>query len=272
MLSKTLLDGVLTLTISRPERKNALTQALLRELREALREATIDPATRVVILAAEGPVFCAGIDLNAVHAIDPEDPVSVRGQASPGWDTPEARADRILRNAEASAMLHEMPKPTIAKIRGAAVGAGLGLALACDLRYIDPTARFITGFSNVGLAGDLGVTPFLLNLVGPSRATELLFFSEPIDAQRIMQLGLANWLVEADELDARVAADARRLSEGPTLAYRSMKATLTAASHSALRYALAAEAQNQGRCLYSEDAREAARAHVEKRPAKFSGR
>jgi len=256
--------GVATLTLS---------QELLRELREALREVAVDPAVKVVVLSGEGDAFSAGGDLGAMYAVDAGDAVAVRSGHLPEWDTPAGRADRVIRNCESPLLLHEMPKPTIARIRGPAVGAALSLALACDLRYIDRSARFITGFGRVGLPGDLGIAWFLQSLVGPAKARELMLLGEPMNADAIMALGLANAMVDdATALDALVGDVAQRLARGPTLAYRGIKQDLRVAATATLRDAMAIEAQNSALCLYSDDAAEAQRAFNEKRPAVFTGR
>lgn len=273
MLKQVLSDGILRLTIDRPARKNALTQALLRELREALGDAAIDPAVKVVVLTGEGDIFSAGGDLDAMHAVDPADRVAARSGLLPSWNTPAARADRILRNGEGPTLLHQMPKPTIARIRGPAVGAALSHALACDFRYIDRSTRFITAFARIALPGDLGIAWFLHQLVGPAKARELLMLGEPLDADEIMALGLATGVAEdATALDAMVDAAAARLAAGPSLAYRYIKEDLNAAAALPFRDALAVEAASSAQCLYSADADEARHAFQEKRPARFAGR
>ena len=258
MLKQANDGGILRLTISRPERKNALTQALLRELREALRDAAVDPAVTVVVLTGDGDIFSAGGDLDAMHATDPEDRAAARSAHLPAWDTAEARTDRILRNCEGPLLLHEMLKPTIARVRGPAVGAALSHVLACDFRYIDRSARFVTGFARIALPGDLGIAHFLQTLVGPAKARELLMFGDPLDADAIAALGMANGVADdAAGLDAMVDRAAEKLAAGPSLAYRCIKTDLLAAARLPLRDALSIEAQSSARCLYSADADEA---------------
>ena len=273
MLKQENRDGVLYLTLSRPARKNALTQALLGEVRQAVREAAVDPAVKVLVLTGDGDIFSAGGDLDAMYDPDPADVVAARSGHLPTWDTAEARADRVLRNCEATILLHEMPKPTIARVRGPAVGAALSHVLACDLIYIDRSALFLTGFARIALPGDLGMAYFLQARVGPAKARELLMFGAPMDADAIMALGLANGVADdADALDRMVDEAAAMLARGPGLALRGIKADLLAAARLPLRDALAVEAQSSARCLYSADAHEARAAFKEKRPANFTGR
>ena len=165
-----------------------------------------------------------------------------------------------------------MPKPTVAVLPGPAAGAGLSLALACDLRYAADTAVMTTAFANVGLAGDFGGTWFLTQLVGPAKARELYLFSERIGAAEAERLGLVNAVYPAAELEEQALGRARRLAAGPRLTYRYMKENLNRAIHADLAECLDLEAVHHLRTFDTEDHREAARAFVEKRAPVFRGR
>ena len=144
-------------------------------------------------------------------------------------ETPEQRTDLLRASMEASRLLHEMPKPTIAMLNGVAAGAGMSLALACDLRIAGRNARMTTAFAKVGLSGDYGGTWFLTQLVGTAKARELYFLSDVLDAARIEALGLANRVVADEELAAETMALAERLANGPSVALRYMKRNLNVA-------------------------------------------
>ncbi len=149
-------------------------------------------------------------------------------------ETPERRSDLLRASMEASRLLHEMPKPTIAMLNGVAAGAGMSLALACDLRIAGRNARMTTAFAKVGLSGDYGGTWFLTQLVGTARARELYFLSDVLDAARIEALGLANRVVADEELAAETMALAERLANGPSVALRYMKRNLNVAESGGL--------------------------------------
>jgi 2-(1,2-epoxy-1,2-dihydrophenyl)acetyl-CoA isomerase len=186
--------------------------------------------------------------------------------------TPEQRTDTLRASMEASRLLHEMPKPTIAMVNGVAAGAGLSLALACDLRIVGRSARMTTAFAKVGLSGDYGGTWFLTQLVGTAKARELYFLSEVLDAARIEALGLANRVAADEELAAMTMTLAERLANGPSVALRYMKRNLNVAESGTLATGLDSEAYGMLRARASEDHKEAARAFVEKRAPVFRGR
>ncbi len=173
------------LTLNRPERLNALTKDMMQALLARLSACAVDEAVGCVVLTGAGSAFCAGGDVR-VQA-------KVAAEGSP--ETPERRTDLLRASMEASRLLHEMPKPTIAMLNGVAAGAGLSLALACDLRIAGRSARMTTAFAKVGLSGDYGGTWFLTQLVGTAKARELYFLSDVLDASRIEALGLANRVV-----------------------------------------------------------------------------
>ena len=180
-------------------------------------------------------------------------------------------AQRVNQRATAG-KLFKMPKPTIAALPGAAAGAGLALALACDLRIMASSAIMTTAFARVGFSGDYGGTYFLTQLVGSAKARELYYLSERIGADEALRLGLANWVAPAEALAAKTAEVAGRLSRGPTVAYRYMKENLNRAMSGEVEDCLDLEATHHIHCGQTADHKEAARAFVEKREPVFSGR
>ncbi len=253
-------DGVLTLTLNRPERLNALTVPMTEALLDALRRAAVDPAVRAVLLTGAGRGFCAGGDVKAM-AEDAGEPKTL-----------EARAQMLREHMECSRLLHEMPKPTIAVARGAVAGAGLSLALACDLLIAGDTLKLTSAFVKVGLSGDFGSTYFLTKLLGP-RAREFALLSPVLGAGEALQLGLVSRVLPDAELDVEGRALARRLADGPTITLGHIKANLNAAEQGfTLAQALDHEAIRHIRCGMTDDHLEAARAFVEKRAPVFRNR
>ena len=253
-------NGVLTLTLNRPERLNALTVPMTEALLDALRRAAVDREVRAVLLTGAGRGFCAGGDVKAM-ADDTGEPKTLG-----------ARAQQLREHMECSRLLHEMPKPTIAVARGAVAGAGLSLALACDLLIASDTLKLTSAFVKVGLSGDFGSTYFLTKLLGP-RAREFALLSPVLKADEAQQLGLVTRVVPDAELDAEGQALARRLADGPTITLGHIKANLNAAEQGCtLAQALDHEAIRHIRCGMTEDHLEAARAFVEKRTPVFHNR
>lgn len=249
--------GVLTLTLNRPERLNALTVPMTEALLAALRRAAVDTKVRAVVLTGAGRAFCAGGDVKAMAEDDATQ------------HTLESRTLQLREHMDCSRLLREMPKPTIAVVRGAAAGAGLSLALACDLLIASDTAKFTSAFVKVGLSGDFGSTWFLTQLLGP-RARAFALLSPVVKADEALQLGLATRVVPDAELDAEAATLAHQLADGPSITIAHIKANLNAAEQGAtLAQALDHEAIRHIRCGMTEDHQEAARAFVEKRAPKF---
>jgi 2-(1,2-epoxy-1,2-dihydrophenyl)acetyl-CoA isomerase len=257
-------DGVATLTMNRPERRNALSSEMLEGLAAALAAVELDDAVGCVVLTGAGGAFCAGGDVKAMAARDG------RGEGADRFDVSIHR-QRLMQRAT-SGRLWEMPKPTIAALPGPAAGAGLSLALACDLRYAVEEAVFATAFAKVGFAGDYGGTWFLTRLVGSGKARELYYFADRLTASEALRLGLVNDVFSASTFDDEVRARATRLAHGPTVAYRYMKENLNRAVHGELGECLDMEAAHHIRTGRTEDHREAAAAFVEKREPRFSGR
>jgi 2-(1,2-epoxy-1,2-dihydrophenyl)acetyl-CoA isomerase len=253
-------DGrVLILTLNRPERLNALTRELHRQLHEAVLNSSRDSDVGAVVLTGAGPAFCSGGDMGD------------RKQSGEAIPTLEQRAEELMQHAETSRLLHGMAKPTLAMINGAAAGAGLALALACDLRIASPSALLTSAYAKVALSGDLGVSYFLTRLVGAAMARELLFLSEKIGGTEAHRLGLVNRVVEDHLLRDTTLQLARQLADGPAVAFRYMKRNLICAETRTLDEVLESEAYGMARCARTQDAKEAAMAFRDKRPPVFKG-
>jgi 2-(1,2-epoxy-1,2-dihydrophenyl)acetyl-CoA isomerase len=214
-----------------------------------------------VVVTGAGRGFCAGGDVKAM----------AEGTEMPGT-TLEERAQGLRASMEVSRWLHEMPKPTIAMVRGAAAGAGLSIALACDLRVAGDSARFATAFARVGYSGDFGGSYFLTQLVGTAKARELYYTAEIVDAQQALGLGLVNRVVPDARLEGETMALAQRIARGPRVALRYMKRNMNAAETGTLKELLDLEAWHHTRTGMTDDHREAARAFVDKREPTFKGR
>jgi len=259
-------DGVAVLTMNRPERRNALSGPMLDALARVLGQVEVDDAVGCVVLTGAGGAFCAGGDVQGMASGG--DAGAGTGRAS--FDAAIHR--QRLSHRATSGRLYEMPKPTIAMLPGAAAGAGLSLALACDLRYAAAGAVLTTAFARVGFAGDYGGTWFLTRLVGTGKARELYYFSDRIPAEEAHRLGIVNGVVDPERLQEEVLDRAWRLAAGPRVAYRYMKENLNRAVHGELGECLDMEAAHHLRTGQTADHREAAKAFVEKRPPKFEGR
>jgi 2-(1,2-epoxy-1,2-dihydrophenyl)acetyl-CoA isomerase len=252
--------GVLVMTMNRPEVLNALGSSMMWEMLKALQDAAADPEIGCVVLTGAGRGFSAGGDMKA------------RATGSkPAPRTPEEGADELRSRMECSRLLHEMPKPTIAMLNGVAAGAGMSLALACDLRIAGSSARMTTAFANMGFSGDFGGHYFLAKLVGVSKARELYFTSAKLDSAQLEKLGLVNRVVPDDRLREETMTLARQLGNGPRVAWRYMKRNMKIAEEGTLAEALDAEAIGMMRCRETEDHKEALRAFMEKRPPRFTG-
>jgi 2-(1,2-epoxy-1,2-dihydrophenyl)acetyl-CoA isomerase len=257
-------DAVAVLTMNRPERRNALSGEMLNALAEVLATCETTPEIACVVLTGSGGAFCAGGDVKGMA----ESPLGAG--SGPGIDE-RIHLQRANQRATAG-KLYKMPKPTIASLPGAAAGAGLSLALACDLRIAADNAVMTTAFARVGFSGDYGGTYFLTRLVGSAKARELYFLSERVDMKQAERLGLVNWVVAPDQLAARTMEIARRLAQGPRVAYRYMKENLNRAVAGDVDDCLDLEVTHHIHTGLTEDHREAARAFVEKREPVFKGR
>ncbi len=257
------------LRMNRPDRLNAINGDMMDELLAATRRAAEDDTVRAVVLTGTGRSFCAGGDVREgarpKRGAEPQRKVTIAERR-------QERVDSQYQRTQASLLLHTMPKPTIALVRGAAMGAGMSLALACDFRFISETTVFRTAFVNNALSGDYGIAYFLAAAVGMPRAMELMMLSEKLDAQAIVNLGMATRLVADDSLETEGLVFAEKLANGPTIAYSGIKRNVVAAGQVGLKSCLQLESENQVTCSFSEDIREAAKAFVEKRPPVFQGR
>jgi 2-(1,2-epoxy-1,2-dihydrophenyl)acetyl-CoA isomerase len=260
-LLETVKDGVAVLTMNRPDRLNALSGPMLDAMLVALPRLAEDASVGVVVLTGAGRGFCAGGDVKAM----------AEGTEMTG-DTMEERAQGLRAMMETSRWLHEMPKPTIAMVRGAAAGAGLSLAMACDLRVAGESAKLATAFARVGYSGDFGGSYFLTQLVGTAKARELYYTADVIDAKQALALGLVNRVVPDERLDEETMALAGKIARGPRVALRYMKRNMNAAESGTLKDLLDLEAWHHTRTGQTEDHREAAKAFVEKREPQFRGR
>ncbi len=260
-------DGVAVITMNRPARRNAFSEAMISALGAVLAQLETDEAVGSVVLTGAGGAFCAGGDVKGMAA-RPAD--GTGGRARRSLDAAIHR-QRLSQRAT-SGRLWSMPKPTIAAIGGPAAGAGLSLALACDLRYAVPGAVLTTAFAKVAFAGDFGGTWFLTQLVGSSRAKELYYFSERLTAEDAERLGIVNGIFPSADFEREVMARARRLAEGPTIAYRYMKENLNRAVTGELGDCMDLEVTHHVHTALTEDHREATQAFVDKRDPQFHGR
>jgi 2-(1,2-epoxy-1,2-dihydrophenyl)acetyl-CoA isomerase len=259
--------GVAVLTMNRPERLNALSPEMFGGFGRLLPRLATDPEVGAVMVTGTGRGFCAGGD---VRAQSERAEAAATGQATVST---EARIEDLRRRqAEVSAALYEYPKVTIAALPGATAGAGMSIALACDLRVAARSAVLTTAFAKVGFSGDFGGSWFLTRLVGQAKAKELYLTSDKVSAEEAARLGIVNRVLPDDGFAEAALDFARSFANGPQLAYRYMKENLNRAVVSDLRTCLDAEAAAMTRTGATEDHREAARAFVEKRPPRFVGR
>ena len=267
-LTGTIEDGVAVIVMNRPERRNALSGGMLTALSAALSACESDSAVGCIVLTGAGGAFCAGGDVKGMA-----DGTGGGSTASAGADIDSRIHAQRLSQRSTAGKLYKMPKPTIAALPGAAAGAGLSLALACDLRIAADTAVMTTAFAKVGFSGDYGGTYFLSQLVGSAKARELYYLSDRIDMKEALRLGLVNWVVPAADLHAETLKIAHRLAKGPRVAYRYMKENINRAFSGAdVDDCLDLEATHHVHTGLTEDHRDAAKAFVEKREPAFKGR
>lgn len=257
--------GVATLTLNRPDARNALTPAMFLDLERTLLEIAADDDVRVVVLTGAGRGFSAGADLKPVSKKER------RRTEAPSFSG-DAGGDILDRGNRCMLRLRELAKPVLGSINGDAVGIGCSLALATDLRIASETARFGVVFSRIGLGPDGGASQLLRELVGTARALELLFTGDLVEAREALRLGLVNRVVPADELAGTTGELAERLARGPTLAYGAAKAAVYESENLAFESLLDLEARNQRAVSRSEDVKEGIRAFLERRKPEFRGR
>jgi enoyl-CoA hydratase/carnithine racemase len=257
------------LHLSRPEKLNAFSVLMWRELRELGSTIGNDPDLRALVVIGDGRAFSSGIDTSVFTDAQPGEPALDSG----GARHPDPAVASILETQESYTWLEEAAYPTIAAVHGYAFGAGLQLALACDLRIVARGTQLGLLEHQYGIIPDLGGTQRLPRLVGAANAAQLIWTAARIDAEAAEQLGLVNLLVDADDLE-RVAGDlAATIAAQPPLAVRAAKRALRAAvSGMSIREGLVVEAESQAECIRSDDMREAITAYVEQRPPVYKGR
>jgi enoyl-CoA hydratase/carnithine racemase len=262
----TVTDSIATITLSRPERMNALTKVLEAELRTAIEQAGRDIDVRAIVLTGAGRAFCAGMDMEELEVLPPED---IQAEQ---WMRPydmNRRADYQTRYSYFPAA----PKPIICSINGAAAGLGLVMALYSDFRIASDKAVFATAFAKRGLIAEHGIAWMLPRIVGHAHATDLLLTSRKIVASEALAMGLVHRVVPAEELTAAAQALALNLStEVSPRSVSLMKRQLWEAPYQSLGEAIALANVEMVESLRSEDFKEGVQHFIEKRPAKFSGR
>jgi enoyl-CoA hydratase/carnithine racemase len=252
-------ERVAVLTLNRPHARNALSEDLKAALARCIPALGRDPGVGCLLLTGAGGAFCAGGDTKSM----------ARDGRLP---SPEERVRRLHAEHEVPLAIHTLEKPVVAALSGAAAGAGLGLALACDLRIAAESAFVTTAYARLGLSGDYGASWFLTRLVGTAAARELFFTAERVDARECLRLGIVNRVVPAAELEAESLALARRIAAGPPVALRYMKDNLNRALREDLPACLAVEAERMVASAQTEDYLEAVAAFQEKRKPVFRGR
>jgi 2-(1,2-epoxy-1,2-dihydrophenyl)acetyl-CoA isomerase len=250
--------GLLTITMNRPERRNALNPDMVRGLVEAARRAADDPEVRAVLFKGAGGTFCVGGDVKSM----------AEGRAPLPFETKLAN---LRRGMEVSRILHQMPKPVVAQLDGAAAGAGLSMALSCDIRIASESCKITTAFAKVGFSGDYGGTYFLTQLLGSARARELYLLSPVLSATEAQAIGIVTKVVPDAEIDAAAHELALSLAQGPSIALGYMKRNINNAEHLALEDCFDGEAFHHTRCGDTDDHKDAAKAFVEKRKPTFRG-
>ncbi len=255
-------ERVATVTLNRPHKKNSLGDDITPALRETLLVLEAHAEVGCVLLTGTGDAFCSGGDVSGMGG----------GREEPRRTPDEMVAELIRKQETLTLRLYELAKPTVAALPGPAVGAGLSLALACDLRVASPRAFLLTGFTTLGLSGDYGASWFLNRLLGQAKAKELMYLCERVGADECARLGLVNAVFPEESFRHDAFAYAHRLANGPTVALSRMKRNLNRGAFQGLRESLALEAEHMIMSFQTEDAREAVRAFLEKRPPRFQFR
>jgi 2-(1,2-epoxy-1,2-dihydrophenyl)acetyl-CoA isomerase len=254
------VDGaVATITLDAPATRNALTVPMKEALLSAVRQVAADDSVRAVVLTGSGRAFCAGQDLSE-HA------AALRADPATALDTVGDHYNPLVL------ALTGMAKPVLAAVNGTCVGAGLGLALACDLRIAAESAKFATAFTGIGLACDSGLSATLARAVGAARASELVVLGQPFTAAQALEWGVVGQVVPADSFDSAVKELAAKLANGPTVAFAAAKAALVASFQPPLADVLAAEAAAQTRLGLTADHQGAVESFLAKQPVVFHGR
>jgi enoyl-CoA hydratase/carnithine racemase len=257
-LEYTVNDGIGTILLNRPATKNAFTYPMIDQWAAALRSARTDPAVRVVVVTGAGDAFCSGVDLGEFNA-DATGPLAVKS----------ALHDRIHRVAYA---LEDLDKPMIAAVNGIAVGAGMDMALMCDIRLVASSARLSEGYIRVGLVPGDGGCYFLPRVVGMAKALELLWTGDFIDAQEALRLGIASYVYPDEDFRASVTAFAARLAAQPPINVQMIKRAAYQSARADLRTALDLISSHMAVVRSTHDSAEAMSAFRERRPPSFEGR
>src|ERR1700748_1126090 len=251
-------SGLLTITMNRPERRNALNPDMTLGLVAAARRAAEDHEVHAVPVKGAGGTFCVGGDVKSM----------AEGRAPLPF---EAKMTNLRRGMEVSRILHQMSKPVVAQLDGAAAGGGLSIALACDFRVASESCKLTTAFAKVGLSGDYGGTYFLTHLLGSAKARELYLLSPLLTAKEALALGIVTKVVADDEVEAATHELAMSLAQGPSVTLGYIKRNINNAEHKSLEACFDAEAMPHTRAVEAADHKEAAKAFVEKRKPVFSG-
>jgi enoyl-CoA hydratase/carnithine racemase len=257
-LEYTVADGIGTILLNRPHRKNAFTIEMIDQWARILVEARTDPDVRVIVLTGAGDAFCSGVDLSS---IDGERPSPLQRK--------EHLTDHIHRVPYA---LEDLDKPVIAAINGVAVGAGMDMALMCDMRIIARSARLSEGYIRVGLVPGDGGCYYLPRLVGQAKALELLLTGDFIGGEEAARIGIANHVVDDDDLIAATTRLARKLADAPPVAVRTIKRAVYQSARADLRTALDLISSHMSVVTSTQDSAEALAAFREKRPGRYVGR
>jgi 2-(1,2-epoxy-1,2-dihydrophenyl)acetyl-CoA isomerase len=251
--------AVLTVTMNRPDKLNSLNVDLTVALLDAFRRAAADTELRAIILTGAGRAFCAGGDLGLI--------------ADARRRNAGLELEPLLRGGSQLVLaICDTPVPVVAAVNGPAAGAGMNVALACDVRIASESAAFGQNFAKVGLFPDFGGTYFLPRLAGPARAAEMFYTGDMISASEALRFGVVDHVVPHDQLAAEARALAAKLAAAPPIAARAVKKVLFGSERATLERALEFEVQQQVKCFMSEDCTEGLRAFFEKREPRFTGR
>jgi 2-(1,2-epoxy-1,2-dihydrophenyl)acetyl-CoA isomerase len=258
-LELTIKDGIAVARLNRPEKKNALSPEMLGALRDGLQQAQDDPDVRVFVITGAGDAFCSGGDLGR--------------RAAEGEPTPLDRKNRLQQGTHKTALAIEaFDKPLIAAVNGAAAGAGMDMALMCDLRFAARSARFAESYIRVGLIPGNGGCYFLPRIVGSAKALEMLWSGDFVDAEEAQRIGLVNRVFDDDKLMESTLSFASKLASGPPLQQRLIKKLMYQSLHTDLKTSLETVSSHMAVVQSTADYKEAIAAYKEKRPARFTGR
>src|ERR1700739_4849683 len=258
MVLQSLDNGLLTITMNRPDRRNALNPDMVKGLVAAARRAAADQEGRAGLFKGAGGTFCVGGDVKSM----------AEGGAPMSFET---KMTTLRKGMEVSRILHQMPKPVVAQLDGAAAGAGLSMALSCDLRVASESCKITTAFAKVGFSGDYGGTYFLTKMLGSAKARELYLLSPVLTAKEALDLGMVTKGVPDAEIDTAARELAMSLAQGPSIALGYIKRNINDAETMSLEACFDGEAIHHSRAGETADHKEAAKAFVEKRKPAFQG-